>query len=217
MDIHIEIESGGKHLKLCVTDGTHLHELDEFTGDNDEFKIVDTGILKLFADVSDVEGINSVHSLANQVKTNPLQTWAVSNWMRKNMHMLREEQKRRLAPDHVVEFTNSYSHHPHQSLAKLAYNQFSAVRRGTLLMKKAIEKCLDWEQLARIGLENGCYAVLECKDGVLSEPVPDEVLAYFKAWRESAYFKTYVGTTSPMAGDTFVLAWNSPKAPDFYI
>lgn len=205
--------------RIDITSPSRSIDIDEFLGDDDEYRIADAGILQHFAQVNEHESLDDLLELFNSVRQNPYGNYFIYQFLVQNPELLKPEERNRISPTCVV---SRYGHLSYGFLkdkgdfAKSAFNHYFPNPRGKLATAALVE-CIDLNKLADLAIAAGIFGLAEFKDGkCVSHDIPYDVLCFIDEWRSGGWGRRYYTSTSPVWSPDFVYAWATGVKNDFY-
>lgn len=195
-------------------------DIDEFLGDDDEFRIADAGVFKHFAQVTEHESIDDLLELWNQIRVNPYGVYFIYDYLLKNPHVLKVDERNRVSPITVTNRYQSVNYGFFKNKRDAGVNIFGGHLpnpRGKA-MKEALIECLDMELLMCCARDNGGYGMAEFHNGVCdTHAIPSEVQKLILEWRNDPQTKrNWYPSSSPVWGSDFVYVWLPLIKTDFY-
>lgn len=225
MNATITIErTTGKKEKLRkvidVSSPSRSIDIDEFLGDDDEFRIADVGVFKHFAQVTEHESIEDLVDLWQQVRVNPYGVYFIYDYLLKNPQVLKVEERNRVSPITVVSRYQSVNYGFFKDKRHAGGSIFGGHMpnpRGKA-MKEALIECLDMEHLMRRAVDNGGYGMAEFKRGeCITHEITSEVQKLILEWRSDPQMvRSWYPSSSPVWGENFVYVWLPMVKNDFY-
>lgn len=194
--------------------------IDEFLGEDDEFRIADAGMLQYFAQVNEHEGIEDLLELWHQVRANPYGVYFIYDHLIKHPEMLKPEERNRLSPSIVASRYNSLTYGFFRDKREVGINLFGwhLVNPRGKALKTAVQECFDVAKLMDYSVLHGAYGLAEFKDGkCITHDIPVDVQVYIDAWRVDPMTKrNRYPASAPLWGRDFVYVWMSGMKNDFY-
>jgi hypothetical protein len=195
-------------------------DIDEFLGDDDEFRIADAGVFKHFAQVTEHESIDDLLELWNMIRVNPYGAYFIYDYLLKNPHVLKVDERNRVSPLMVANRIGNYNYGFFKSRCDAGVNLFGGYikRPQGRAAKEALEKCIDLDRFMSLAVTDGGYGMAEFRNGeCITHTIPSEVLKLILEWRGNPDTKrNWYPSSSPVWGSDFVYVWLPLIKTDFY-
>ena len=164
-------------------------DLDEFMDKDDEFRIVDSGVLGLFANITEFESLHDLIDLYHGVKQQPFGYYLVGDYLRRNTSILTPRDGTRISPSVLLQYYSSFNY----GQVKDERAAFDAMFAYSLLkepkstpVRKAMDACFDHKKFLSIASEHGYQFVKFMNWEPVGYSVPDAVKQVFREWGADA-------------------------------
>lgn len=205
--------------RIDITSPLRSIDIDEFLGDDDEYRIADAGILQHFAQVNEHESLDDLLELFNSVRQNPYGSYFIYQFLVRNPELLKPEERNRISPTCVANRYSNFSYgflKDKSDFAKSEFNRYFPNPRGKLA-KAALVECVDLNKLADLAVAARAYGLAEFRGGkCVSHDIPLDVLHFIEDWRRNGEGRRYYTSTSPVWSPDFVYVWSTGVKNDFY-